>query len=217
MNFYAELMQSGPTALLVLALLLAFSVFSWAVIFVKARAFKNARETSSHFIDLFWRIKKLDEVYERSQRYQNSPAAQVFQKGYEELREGRQSGARQEDVLDGVEHALKRSISHETTQLERLVPFLATVGSTSPFIGLFGTVVGIMNSFRDIGASGNASLATVAPGIAEALVATAAGLLAAIPAVMAYNYFTVRIGRIRGEINNFAADFMRVARRDASS
>lgn len=213
MNFYSEIMQSGPMALLVLALLLGFSVFSWAIIFVKVRSLKNAQDTSAHFIDLFWRVKKMDEVYERSQRYRNSPAAQVFQKGYEELREGDKSGANREDVLDGVEHALKRSIDQESTQLEKLVPFLATVGSTSPFIGLFGTVVGIMNSFREIGQSGNASLATVAPGIAEALVATAAGLLAAIPAVMAYNYFIVRIGRMRGEINNFAADFMRMARR----
>lgn len=212
MDFYNELLQSGPTALLILAILLTFSVVSWAIIFVKYRSLKAAERGSANFVDLFWRIKKFDDVFERSRRYQSSPAALLFQRGYEELKNSDKS-LNQSDVFDGVEHTLKRAIAKENANLEKMVPFLATVGSTSPFIGLFGTVIGIMNSFRDIGASGNASLATVAPGIAEALIATAAGLLAAIPAVIAYNYFSVRIRSVSEEMNNFASDFMRVAKR----
>ena len=212
MNFYSELLQSGPIALLVLGLLLAFSVVSWAIIFVKYRYLKSAESTSKHFVDLFWDLKNFDQLYERSKRYKDSPAANLFQKSFVELRENKDL-----DGLDNLEHTLKKQIAHENSKLESLVPFLATVGSTSPFIGLFGTVIGIMNSFREIGASGSASLATVAPGIAEALIATAAGLVAAIPAVMAYNFFSVKIRKTNSELNSFATDIMRLSQRQRPS
>jgi biopolymer transport protein TolQ len=130
-----------------------------------------------------------------------------------EQKEKDEKGSMSFGGIENIERALRRASTTEMTELERLVPFLATVGSTSPFIGLFGTVIGIMKSFAEIGAKGSANLATVAPGIAEALIATAAGLLAAIPAVIAYNFFGARIKVLGVEMENFSADFMNIVRR----
>jgi biopolymer transport protein TolQ len=171
------------------------------------------------FTELFWKLRRFDEVFEISKKYGKSPVAQIFQRGYQELSHVKKSETTSSDVqfsasgIENVEHAMRRACQSEMADLEQLVPFLATVGSTSPFIGLFGTVVGIMNSFAEIGAKGSANLATVAPGIAEALVATAAGLLAAIPAVMAYNYFSTRIRALAVDMENFSSDFLSIVRR----
>jgi biopolymer transport protein TolQ len=147
-----------------------------------------------------------------------SPLANVFHAGYVEL--ARVLGAGTSDGqkhyggdIDNIERSLRRAISRETTSLETLIPFLATTGSTAPFVGLFGTVWGIMNSFIAIGAQKNASLDVVAPGIAEALIATAIGLAAAIPAVMAYNYFGRRVAVLNGEMDAFGSDFLNIVRR----
>lgn len=218
MSFWEIISQSGPVAMLVLILLLVFSLLSWAIIFVKFRSLRVAGKASAQFTEFFWKIRHFETIFQRSKRYQESPLARVFRSGYQELADISQKkndqGNKDHDFgLEGVEHALRRAVVDELSGFEKLVPFLATVGATSPFIGLFGTVIGIMNSFHQIGASGSASLATVAPGIAESLVATAAGLLAAIPAVMAYNYFTSRIRAMSTELDTFASDFINIVRR----
>ncbi|MEI6806369.1 MAG: MotA/TolQ/ExbB proton channel family protein [Myxococcaceae bacterium] len=204
---FSWISQLNPVALGVLGVLLSFSVISWSIILLKLFTLRKASKSSAEFTDLFWRIRRLDQVYEESRRFDRSPLAQVFRKGYQEL---------QSDELT-LEHTLRKASMAEMKELESQVSFLATVGSTSPFIGLFGTVVGIMSSFEQIGARGSASLATVAPGIAEALIATAAGLLAAIPAVIAYNYFSNRIRMMATEIETFSSDFLNIARRNANT
>lgn len=211
--------HSGPIGLVVLLLLLGFSLVSWAIIFYKWWSLRKAQKASANFIDLFWKVRRFDEVFERSKRLEDSPLSRVFQSGYQEwMKVNKTENAESASSVsthgvENVEHALRRASTSEMNELEKMVPFLATVGSTSPFIGLFGTVVGIMNSFHEIGSQGSASLATVAPGIAEALVATAAGLLAAIPAVMAYNYFSVRLRSIGSEMDTFSSDFLTVVKR----
>ena len=220
-SMWATITHSGPLAFAVLLLLVAFSVVSWGLILVKYLAIRQAQRSSAMFLETFWQSKRLDEIFQKSEQLSTSPLAQVFRAGYQELvkvkqREQKEKGEADKMVFGGVENverALRRAATTEMTELERLVPFLATVGSTSPFIGLFGTVIGIMKSFAEIGAKGSANLATVAPGIAEALIATAAGLLAAIPAVIAFNYFGSRIKVLGAEMENFSNDFMNIVRR----
>ena len=219
LSFWDLATHSGPLALAVLILLVIFSLVSWAIIFVKWMNLRQAVKESLTFLDTFWQSKRLDDIYQRAEAMVSCPIAQVFRQGYQELlkvkrrEKSQEAGAMQLGGIENIERALRRAMTAEMTELEKLVPFLATVGSTSPFIGLFGTVVGIMKSFQEIGAKGSANLATVAPGIAEALIATAAGLLAAIPAVIAYNLFTQRIRVLGAEMDNFSSDFMNIVRR----
>ena len=166
----------------------------------------------------------LDSIYQKSESLSGSPVSQVFRAGYIELAKikkiekggegptGDHDDAQLGD-LESVERSMRRASATELTGLESLIPFLATVGSTAPFIGLLGTVVGIMTSFQDIGRMGNANLATVAPGVGGALVATAFGLFAAIPAVIAYNYFVSRIRVLDTEMQSFSADFLNIIKR----
>jgi len=219
MSFWELITHSGPLVFAVLVLLVVFSLVSWAIIFVKWLNLRQAVSESLTFLDTFWQSKRLDDIYQRAENMVACPIAQVFRQGYQELlkvkrrEKNQEAGAMQLGGIENVERALRRAMSAEMTELERLIPFLATVGSTSPFIGLFGTVVGIMKSFQQIGVKGSANLATVAPGIAEALIATAAGLLAAIPAVIAYNTFSQRIRVLGAEMDNFSSDFMNIVRR----
>ena len=220
LSFFDTITHSGPIAFLTLLVLVGFSVASWGIILLKWLAIQKAQRSSLDFLETFWQSKRLDEIFQRSEDMSQSPIAQVFRAGYQELvkvkqREQKQEGALSQQLggAENVERALRRASMAEMTELGRLIPFLATVGSTAPFIGLFGTVVGIMKAFRDIGAQGSAHLATVAPGIAEALIATAAGLAAAIPAVIAYNYFGSRIKVLGTEMENFSSDFMNIVRR----
>lgn len=216
-SFFETITHSGPIAFFVLLVLLAFSVVSWGIIILKWLAIRQAAGTSVAFLETFWQSKKLDDIFARSEEMSQSPLAQVFRAGYQELVKVKQREEKDEKGLlggaDNVERALRRAAGSEMTELQRLIPFLATVGSTSPFIGLFGTVVGIMKSFQQIGLQGSANLATVAPGIAEALIATAAGLAAAIPAVIGYNWFGTRIKVLGQEMDNFSHDFMNIVRR----
>jgi biopolymer transport protein TolQ len=220
-SLWATLTHSGPLAAGVLLLLILFSIVSWGIILLKWLAIRQAQRTSVEFLETFWQSKRLDEIFAKTDAMAQSPIAQVFRAGYQELVKVKQREAKEKDEkgsmsfggVENVERALRRAATTEMTELERLVPFLATVGSTSPFIGLFGTVIGIMKSFGEIGAKGSANLATVAPGIAEALIATAAGLLAAIPAVIAFNWFTSRMKVLGAEMENFSADFMNIVRR----
>ncbi len=211
--------DAGPVGFLTMILLVLFSVASWGIILLKFVAVRKAEQQSVQFLDVFWQSKRLDDIYGQSEALAQSPLAQVFRAGYQELlkvkkREKDEAAAGHHlDGAENIERSLRRASSSEMTELERLIPFLATVGSTAPFIGLFGTVVGIINAFSDIAKFKSASLTTVAPGIAEALVATAAGLLAAIPAVIAFNYFGNRIKVIGAEMENFSADFMNIVRR----
>jgi biopolymer transport protein TolQ len=220
--------HAGPMVRFVLLLLLFFSTTSWAIIFAKYRSIRKARKESSEFLDLFWNSPGLSEAFAGSKRLQYSPIARLFRLAYVELRKVNKSQSsssggdmtdeaslsRQMVAVDNIKRALRRAVNMELTGLGRALPFLATTGNTTPFIGLFGTVWGIMNAFRGIGMRGSASLAVVAPGISEALIATAAGLAAAIPAVVAYNYFTNKVRVLESEMHSFSADFLNLIERD---
>lgn len=207
----------------VLVLLVGFSLACWYIIGYKYFFIRRAQQQSERFMDAFWRSKRLDAIYKSSDELASSPTAQVFRAGYIELSKLRGTSHSQAETAEGMQErlgdlenirrALDRSITEQTTKLESAVSFLATTGSTAPFVGLFGTVWGIMNSFSAIGAKGSATLAVVAPGIAEALIATAIGLLAAIPAVIAYNYFVQRIRVLNSEMETFSSDFLNIVKR----
>ncbi|MBW1710354.1 MAG: protein TolQ [Deltaproteobacteria bacterium] len=211
----------------VLLLLLAFSIISWTIIIYKSFQIRKARRESYYFLELFWKSRSLVSVYNESRRFEGSPVAEIFRVGYQELTRVRKSAregvADDEDgevlpsqyqAMDNVQRALRRAMSVEISRLIRTLSFLATTGNTTPFIGLFGTVWGIMSSFHEIGMVGSANLAVVAPGISEALVATAAGLAAAIPAVVAFNYFNSQVRVLETEMTNFASDFLNILERD---
>jgi len=210
----------------VLLVLLFFSITSWTIIIVKFRFIRKAFKESAVFIDYFWKSRDFSEAFAKAKALQASPVARLFRTGYTELKKNIQSGpshAGGSDPVsirsrtmgvDNVKRALRRGITTETTRMTQMVPFLATTGNTTPFIGLFGTVWGIMGSFQGIGLRGSASLAVVAPGIAEALVATAAGLAVAIPAVIAFNYFMHKIRILESELDSFSADFLNIVERD---
>jgi biopolymer transport protein TolQ len=222
-------MNAGPVVQLVLLLLVMFSISSWAIILIKYRYMRRAFRESALFIEFFWKSRDLTDAFTKSKQLQGSPVARIFRVAYLELRKlskhgsaadaGRRPtektslGARSGGI-DNVKRALRRAINTETTRMTQMVPFLATTGNTTPFIGLFGTVWGIMNSFHGIGMMGSASLAVVAPGISEALVATAVGLAAAIPAVIAFNFFTSKIRTLESELISFSQDFLNVVERD---
>jgi biopolymer transport protein TolQ len=173
-------------------------------------------------MDFFWKSKRFDTIASQVDRFANSPLTVLFNEGYGELKKvvegnGASEGSALSTDLGGVENvsrALRRATNSEITRLEKYLTFLATTGSTSPFIGLFGTVWGIMTAFEGIGKTGSASLAVVAPGIAEALIATAIGLVAAIPAVMAYNHFQNKIRVLIKEMDNFSTEFLNIVQRN---
>jgi biopolymer transport protein TolQ len=213
---------TGIVVKLVLCILLYFSVVSWAIIFFKFIQVRKARLESERFLAFFWQTKRFDAVNAQVDRFANSPLSILFTEGYNELKK---LSERVEEVndpniisadlggVDNIGRALRRATTSEITRLEKYLTFLATTGSTAPFIGLFGTVWGIMTSFKGIGETGSASLAVVAPGIAEALVATAIGLVAAIPAVMGYNHFQTKIKVLIAEMDNFATEFLNIVQR----
>ncbi len=201
-----------------------FSLASWAIIIWKFFELRRAKISCEDFLTAFWQTKRLDQLYEEAVTIEGNPVAEVFVAGYREaehvLKARTKSGSEESTVLtaelsgvESVERALRRAANQEITNLERLITFLATTASVTPFIGLFGTVWGIMNSFRQIGVHGAAGLAVVAPGISEALIATALGLGAAIPAVIAYNHYQNRIKVLEDEIENFTADFLNLVGR----
>jgi biopolymer transport protein TolQ len=218
---------------LVLLVLLGFSVASWAIIFHKWRLMRRVRRETRLFREIFAESDNLPLVYAATKQFHDSPLARIFVAGYAELRPylptkppmRSRHGATDEfngdlapepESLDvgRFQRTLSLVASEETLRLERLLPFLATTGSATPFIGLFGTVWGVMNAFHGIGLRGTATLATVAPGISEALIATAAGLAAAIPAVIAYNHFVSQIRVVSTEMENFSDEFASYAERE---
>lgn len=226
-SILSMILQAGPVGQLVMLTLLIFSLVSWAIVFSKYRLYRKVRLDSEDFLETFWTSNNLSEAYEAAEEFEFSPEASVFIAGYTELqkinrvRSGDDNSVdtleMQLATMDNLKRAIRKTEIQEINQLGSALPFLATTGSATPFIGLFGTVWGIMASFHDIGLRGSASLAVVAPGISEALVATAAGLAVAIPAVIFYNFFSNKLTTIDSEIQNFSTDFLNLVERDLLS
>jgi len=213
---------SGLVVQLILYLLILFSVISWAIIAQKYRQIRRAKRESERFVEIFWERRNLSSIHDASRELSASPVGQVFRSGYEELvrvsRSKKESSASDSLTtelggVDNVSRAMKRATSVETTKMEKNCSFLATTASSAPFVGLFGTVWGIMDAFWGLSVTHSSSIQAVAPGIAEALIATAVGLAAAIPALMAYNYFVQQIKFIAVEMDNFQHEFLNIAER----
>jgi biopolymer transport protein TolQ len=225
----AMVLHAGFMVQMVILLLFLFSVVSWAIILIKYLQIRRAYKESAVFIEYFWKTRDFSEAFSKSKALRFSPIARVFRTAYLELKKMHADGeandrsagdprlSLEKNVkgLENVKRALHRSGNMESIRLIQMIPFLATTGNTAPFIGLFGTVWGIMNSFHSIAyKKGVASIAAVAPGISEALVATAAGLAVAIPAVIAFNYFTQKIRIIESELDSFSSDFLNIIESD---
>lgn len=217
--------QSGWVGKLILILLLVFSILCWTVTFFKFRLFRLIQKENRQFLSIFWESGEIRKISKAAEGLRFSPIAALFRQGYTELTRSLKSaapagtpgaGAAEEGkalkypphLKEQVESALDRAMLSETDKLGRYLSFLATAGNTSPLIGLFGTVWGLMEAFMGIGAKGSANLAVVAPGISEALTTTAAGLMVAIPAVFAFNHFNHQIATVRAHMDIFASDFL---------
>ena len=219
-NVSTLLNQAGPVVKFVILILLLMSIICWAIIFSKMITLRSASRKSSRFLNLYDSSNNFGTLYS-STRHIGGPIAELFRSGYSEVmktkkvRNSTPKGADASSQAEGiVERALKKTMTIETSKLENSLTFLATTGSTAPFIGLFGTVWGIMTSFIGLaGSQGVPSLQVVAPGIAEALIATAIGLAAAIPGAVAYNYFISKVRKIDLEMENFSADFLNIVER----
>jgi biopolymer transport protein TolQ len=214
MNFLNLIVEAGPVVKLVILILIFFSVFSWAIIFFKRKTLKRASVQSQKFLTVFRRSRNLADVNKAAMKYRASPLASLFQSGFKELSYLTRSNPPSQLTpakLERLDRSLIKASNGEISKLERMMSFLATTGSVTPFIGLFGTVWGIMDSFNRIGITRAASLTTVAPGIAEALIATAAGLFAAVPAVIAYNYYLHRIKDFITVMEDFSLEFLNIA------
>ncbi len=220
------ILGASPVVQLVLLLLLLFSVGSLGVILFKFRQLHAARRQSERFLEIFWEAKNLAAIHNASVELKQSPVAHVFRSGYQELQRltrPKKSGtwgdaaaaAETTDLggIDNVERAMRRATTQEVTRLEKALTFLATTASTAPFVGLFGTVWGVMTAFRGLTTAQSSSIQAVAPGIAEALIATAVGLAAAIPAVVAFNHFAREIRVLTADMENFSAEFLNIAER----
>ncbi len=227
-NIVQMVLHAGAMVKFVMLILFLFSIGTWAIIFLKFRLLRKARDETDDFLELFYESRDIKKIYRSSQSLNRSPVARLFRAGYAEFTRFRkiqgndpdpvfENGAAgqsdyplrsQRTLMDNLERALRKAEIDQNKRLEKALGFLATTGNTAPFIGLFGTVWGIMESFHNIGLKGSANLAVVAPGISEALIATAAGLAAAIPAVVAFNYFTQRVASLRAEMDIFASDFL---------
>ncbi len=215
-------MLAGPMAKIVLAILAVFSIVSWGIVIAKVLQLRRADDHSERFLEKFHRAKRFSEVSAVAAKLHASPMVGVFQTGYAEIDGqikdagggGGEGGAYRIRSLTALERALQRAIHQEVAELRRWTPFLATTAAATPFIGLFGTVWGIMVAFQDIGLTGSTSLVVVAPGIAEALINTAAGLAAAIPALVAYNYFAARVRALKVRLEDFALEFLNLSERN---
>jgi biopolymer transport protein TolQ len=213
---------SGPMVRTVLIILVGFSVGCWGIALAKGLEMRRARRQSERFIEIFWDAKNLGTIQTASGDLKESPVAQVFRSGYQELqrltkaKRGNPGGDEEPVEVGGIENvqrAMVRARTQEVTRLERGLTFLATTASTAPFIGLFGTVWGIMTAFRGLSTTTSSSIQAVAPGIAEALIATAVGLAAAIPAVVMYNRFARQVRVLTAEMDTFASEFLNIAER----
>ena len=224
-NAIDSILSAGPVVQLTLLLLFIFSILSWSIIFMKFKQFSKAKQADSLFLKRFWNTSSWNAISRGHTNYvesYDSPSEMIFNAGFEELKHVEESSKHEPlnkdqsfDIvdIDSVERSLRKATGLETTKLEFGLSFLATIGSTSPFIGLFGTVWGIMNAFQKIGTTGAAHLAVVAPGISEALIATAFGLLVAIPAVIFYNQYLSTVRKIEDDLDHFNSDFLNIAKK----
>ena len=226
-DLFKLILASSILSKAVLLILLFFSVFSWAIIFKKFVVIRKLRRDSETFIRMFRKSKRFSEISTACESLRNTPLVEVFLAGYEEL-EAQLLPDGKTQVLAGASHsptlktinviqrALSRASSVELTKLERNMSWLATTASVAPFIGLFGTVLGIITAFTGLGLEGTATIRAVAPGIAESLIATAAGLFAAIPAVIAYNYFVHQVKEFGSAMDDFSLEFLNLMERTFS-
>ncbi|MFT5538937.1 MAG: biopolymer transport protein TolQ [Alphaproteobacteria bacterium] len=218
MSVWSLFLRADLVVKLVMIILIMASFWSWAIIFEKFRRIRRIEADAAEFEDTFWAGGSLEQLYERIGGRPSDPMENLFASAMREWRRSTEKGlltseAARDSLQARIERVMGTTMARETDRLERHMVFLASVGSTSPFIGLFGTVWGIMNSFQAIAVSKNTSLAVVAPGIAEALFATALGLVAAIPAVLAYNKFSTDLGRYAGRMDGFINDFTAILSR----
>jgi biopolymer transport protein TolQ len=223
LSLVAMFWHAGAMVKFVMLLLLFFSLGSWYIIFTKHMLFKRSRRNSADFVKTFWSCKTMAEANQAAAEMPASPEAVIFRQGYTELLKINKSKGAAADSdslenrlagIDNLKRCLEKTGNQEVAALGRKLGFLATTGSATPFIGLFGTVWGIMASFHEIGKVGSASLAVVAPGISEALVATAAGLAVAIPAVIFYNYYSNQVNDLENGMQSFVSDFLNLVERD---
>jgi len=228
-DLFKLILASNLIVRLVLILLLAFSVFSWAIIYKKFTVFRRLKKDSESFVRIFRRSKRFSEISAACESLRNTPLVEVFLAGYEELEAlfaassapnapSNPSNPHSPSLktINVIQRALSRSSSVELTKLERNMSWLATTASVAPFIGLFGTVLGIINAFMGLGMEGSTTIRAVAPGIAEALVTTAAGLFAAIPAVIFYNYFIHQLKEFGSAMDDFSLEFLNLMERTFS-
>lgn len=207
-------LRTGMFARVILLLIFFLSVFAWAIMYHKWRQFKRLSRENTGFLRMFHKVHSLDDALISSREFSGSSMTRIMHAGYEEYKELTRPGNPSGDVAigaptrEGISMALERAASREVLVLERYLVFLAVVSTVAPFLGLLGTVWGIMRAFLEIGAYGSANLSVVGPGIAEALITTIAGLGAAIPAVMGYNYFAVKIKSMSDEMDIFASEFL---------
>ena len=217
MQLWTAFQQAGWVGQTVLAVLLIFSIGSWAVMFVVWQRFQRSQRASRRFVGIFRKAKRLADVQAGIAPLTHAALVGLFRAGYAEIEAqiAHSEGGRQTvKSLESVERSLIRATRIESARLSRFVPFLATCAAATPFIGLFGTVWGIMEAFGNIGATGSTSITAVAPGISEALINTAAGLFAAIPALLAYNHFVGRLRAARGEMEDFTLEFLNLTERN---
>ncbi|MDG3087718.1 protein TolQ [Vibrio hannami] len=213
-------LQASLLVKIVMLILLGMSVVSWAMIIKRSQVLTTAIRDSNAFEDKFWSTQDLSRLYQdvKKRKDEISGSEEIFYSGFTEFaRLRRTTGSSADSVMDGTGRAMRVAVAREVEELETNLPFLATVGSISPYIGLFGTVWGIMHAFIALGEVKQATLAMVAPGIAEALVATAMGLFAAIPAVMAYNNLSNRVGKLEHNFATFSEEFHSILHRQAMS
>jgi biopolymer transport protein TolQ len=214
MNIFFEMVgKVGPVGKSILALLLFASIMSWTLIFMKWKSLRASMNENGHFLNLFWHAQSIEDVFSKADQYPASSVASVFRSGFKELKK---HPSLDSVGLDNVSRSLNRASIAEVGHLEKHVSWLATIGSAAPFIGLFGTVWGIMESFHAIGLTGSANLAVVAPGIAEALINTAIGIAAAVPALVAYNQFANQIKKQVIDIDTFSQDFLNILSRGSA-
>jgi len=216
------LLAMSPVILLVLGILIFFSVVSWTIIIFKLLMISRIKKVTKAFVDYFWETREFELINANLGRFPDCPLAELFAEGYRETShflnlEAEAVAAKRLSTdlsaIENISRSLRKISSQQIEKLEKDINFLATTASSTPFIGLFGTVWGIMNAFRDIGRAGSTSLAIVAPGISEALVTTAIGLAVAIPAVIGYNYLQGKIRRLIGEIDGFSFDFLNLVQK----
>ena len=220
-DFVSAVLSAGIVVQITFLILIVMSVVSWAIIFQKYFFFKGVKQLNTYLDDVFLKDGSFEEIYSKARSHEQSSLAQIFISGYSEMQKilKQESPSETDSIkslkgLDNIERALRKASENELSLMENGLGFLATTGSSCPFIGLFGTVFGIMSSFNSIAVMGSASLNVVAPGIAEALLATGAGLFAAIPASIFYNSYLVQIRKFDLLFNSFTTDFLNIAKRN---